>query len=102
MNFPGYGCHQDSSTTYLLTMVFLQDKELVYLELITITSKKVHMFLSSSYLFCFHKIIIGNTIEDLLTAASYFFVADSSVTVVNCEPNMSPLAATKTAKGVEP
>ena len=83
-------------------MVFLQDKELVYLELITITSKKVHMFLSSSYLFCFHKIIIGNTIEYFLTAASYFFVADSLVIVVNCEPNMSPLVATKTAKGVEP
>ena len=83
-------------------MVFLQDKELVYLELITITSKKVHMLLSSSYLFCFHKIIIGNTIEDFLTAASDFFLADSSVTVVNCEPNMSPLAATKIAKGVEP
>ena len=41
-------------------------------------------------------------IGKFLTAASDFFVADSSVTVVNYEPNVSLLTTTKTTKGVEP
>jgi len=41
-------------------------------------------------------------IYKFLTAALDFFVADSSVTVVDCEPEMSSMTATETAKGVEP